>query len=241
LQVVEVGSNNILGIFTIANVTKQGGYCDYTVIPLVGYVGTLNDGEIYTISWVFDGPRGATGATGATGLRGATGATGATGLRGSTGFTGATGSGTSNFAPPSVMQSFGSTDTFNDGDGIFFRRYFENLVSAKVGDAAGTGQPSSFQVTDDAYYKIEFDLHGVPDSAYQDTVIVLFNYTTSTILEYWDWRYGGQSHRTSLHSELYYSLGGGNQVGLIVNSPVPTTVAMINSQFTISKVLTPFI
>jgi hypothetical protein len=92
LQLNEVGSNNILGLWTI-NSSQQipaNPAWDLTLTNIVAN-GSLTTDLQYTISWIANGTRGATGPTGANGPTGPVGDTGLTGDTGSTGSTGSVG------------------------------------------------------------------------------------------------------------------------------------------------------
>ena len=96
LQITERGNNNIIGHYVITNISAPLGFGGWllNLNPFGGNNGSFTTGRNYTISWVADGPQGATGATGAQGFQGATGAQGfqgSTGATGAQGFQGATG------------------------------------------------------------------------------------------------------------------------------------------------------
>jgi hypothetical protein len=80
IQVTEVGSNNIIGIWPIKGMTDQTGYIDVdlNVTPLVAN-GSLTNGTVYTISWIFNGSAGTNGTSGTSGVNGASGSSGTSG------------------------------------------------------------------------------------------------------------------------------------------------------------------
>jgi hypothetical protein len=90
LQVTEVGSNNIIGIWYINTIALSGTTHYNITVGTGGLVsnGTLTTNDIYTISWVFNGINGSQGSQGNQGAAGAQGNQGAQGIQGIRGFQG---------------------------------------------------------------------------------------------------------------------------------------------------------
>jgi hypothetical protein len=169
------------------------------------------------------GPQGTVGNQGTIGLQGIQGISG-TGV-------------SSDFASPSIMQSWADPQTYTAGDPIIFIRYIQNSVSANVTDIPSVGEWCTFTVPDSAYYKIEFDLWGIPGAT--TAQISLYNYSGATSIAEYDWVYTESSHQSNIHSELFWSIDAGDSIGLVLDSGTGTVIN--NAQMTISKVLTPFI
>ena len=66
LQLFEVATSNVVGIFTVTSVTINTLYCDLDVTNIVAN-GNLSNNVDYSISWVSQGAPGLVGATGAQG------------------------------------------------------------------------------------------------------------------------------------------------------------------------------
>ena len=60
LQVTQVGSNNIIGLYGVKNITDNTTYWSITVAFIAGS-GSLTNAVNYTISWVYNGAAGASG------------------------------------------------------------------------------------------------------------------------------------------------------------------------------------
>ncbi len=78
LQIHELDSSDIMGIYEVTGATNNAFYLTCSVSTIVSN-GTLNNNKDYSISWVAFGAEGPTGPQGATGVTGVTGQTGATG------------------------------------------------------------------------------------------------------------------------------------------------------------------
>jgi hypothetical protein len=71
LQITEVGSNSIIGLFQVTSMQNNTTYFDIGVVPTVSN-GSLTNNTLYTLSWVVNGANGTSGTSGLLSLTGTT-------------------------------------------------------------------------------------------------------------------------------------------------------------------------
>jgi len=102
LQITKVGDNSVIGTYNITGVTSGATTWTLGVENIVS-IGSLVNGEQYSVSWVQQGSQGtsgtagSSGTSGTSGISGTSGSSGTSGTSGSSGVSGSSGtSGTSN-------------------------------------------------------------------------------------------------------------------------------------------------
>jgi hypothetical protein len=138
LQITQVGSNNIIGIWRVISITSTGGVYEFQVdTPLVAN-GTITISDVFTISWVYNGISGSSGSSGSSGTSGSSGPSGAAGSSGTSGTSGTTGSsGTSGTSGQTGAS--GSAGTSGTS--------FTSPYSGNLNGTAGQSWMSSFEAT----------------------------------------------------------------------------------------------
>jgi hypothetical protein len=134
LQITEVGNNSTIGIWEIISIIDQGAYLDIDLSGLVAN-GSLNNGSVYTISWVFNGVNGTSGTSGSSGINGTSGLSGTSGTSGINGINGANGtSGTSGSS--GVSPTFSGTTNyvakFTSGSTIGNSQIYDNGTNVVI-------------------------------------------------------------------------------------------------------------
>ena len=138
LQIVQIGDNNVIGLYEIASVnySDPGNSGQYNVttngVPAIYGNGLWSVGEEYAVSFSLAGASGTSGESGSSGTNGSSGTSGTTGSPGSTGTSGSSGSSGSTGA----SGSSGTSGTSSNGtSGTSFSSPYSGNLNVTSGQA----------------------------------------------------------------------------------------------------------